>query len=257
MALTKKKAKAIYTKEGYDKLSDDNTERLIQFSNDNFNNKDIKKMNDIIEDVENTVKFTPFLSYTLNEIPLTSHRPRAFRNTFYVVNSKENKEAFKVFKETFLTNVKNSVHPIRIILKVYKPIPKVMNKFEKYLCEYGLGECIATPDVDNIFKAYTDTLSNEIMLDDRLITSTTISKYYSLKPRIEVCIEEQNSYVLKHNYNNIRKTKTFKKLNESNLTRELVHYTHLNDTKETDNCENHGRYGNIRTKQNQSFLERV
>ena len=48
------------------------------------------------------------------------------------------------------------------------------------------------PDLDNISKVICDAISHQggIWHDDSQITSEMLSKHYSDKPRVEVCIEE-------------------------------------------------------------------
>lgn len=227
MALTRKKAIEIYRDKGYDKLSDNNEERLQNYIDTTLNDKDLVKLNKAIDDVNNVLAYNELVDYTLNELPLTSHRPRrSFTKFFYVINSKANKEHFKNFKNEVLRDIKCSVMPLKVTITAYKPIPSTMNKIETVLCEMGLGECISTPDVDNIFKTYTDTLSGLIFMDDRLIIDMHTSKRYSLKPRIEVHVEEQNCYVLKHNYKNVTKSISYNKIEEDKRGA-IFHYTDL------------------------------
>ena len=56
----------------------------------------------------------------------------------------------------------------------------------------GLIKPTKKPDLDNISKVICDAISHQggIWHDDSQIASEMLSKYYSDKPRVEVCIEE-------------------------------------------------------------------
>ncbi len=75
-------------------------------------------------------------------------------------------------------------------VKVYRSIQKSGSKREKVLKEAGKIRPTKKPDVDNYFKGVTDPLTGIVWEDDALIVESTISKYYSDNPRVEVEIEE-------------------------------------------------------------------
>lgn len=75
-----------------------------------------------------------------------------------------------------------------------KPTPKAKAKtWERY--ERFLNEkiyCAKKPDLDNLEKAIYDSMSGVVFKDDGQIAMHDVGKFYSLKPRIEVEIEEIN-----------------------------------------------------------------
>ena len=69
-----------------------------------------------------------------------------------------------------------------------------MNKIERVLAEMGFIRPISKPDWDNVAKAYCDMIQGFLIYDDSLIIDGTSSKYYSLKPRIEITIEYMEDF---------------------------------------------------------------
>lgn len=93
--------------------------------------------------------------------------------------------------------------PVRITIVAYFKIPDSHYKYYKKTKEWkydkegnemlaGLIKPTKKPDLDNISKVICDAISHQggIWHDDSQITSEMLSKYYSDKPRVEVCIEE-------------------------------------------------------------------
>lgn len=47
-----------------------------------------------------------------------------------------------------------------------------------------------SPDVDNVFKIYSDAMNGYIFKDDRQIVHGQVVKYYSMKPKVVITIIE-------------------------------------------------------------------
>ena len=84
--------------------------------------------------------------------------------------------------------------PLVLEIKIYRCIPKKLNKREQVQAEAGILRPTTKPDVDNYVKGIKDALNKVIWKDDSQIVSITAGKFYSQKPRIEVkvqALEEQ------------------------------------------------------------------
>ena len=93
--------------------------------------------------------------------------------------------------------------PVYITIVAYYKVPDSHYKYYKKTKEWkydkegndmlaGLIKPTKKPDLDNISKVICDAISHQggIWHDDSQITSEMLSKHYSDKPRVEVCIEE-------------------------------------------------------------------
>ena len=93
--------------------------------------------------------------------------------------------------------------PVYITIVAYYKVPDTHYKYYKKTKEWkydkegndmlaGLIKPTKKPDLDNISKVICDAISHQggIWHDDSQITSEMLSKHYSDKHRVEVCIEE-------------------------------------------------------------------
>ena len=151
------------------------------------------------------IKWETF-DFTVYLVPKATPRPRhnIKRNVFYVSGAKDNKDIFNKF--FVKQDVPMITTPCKYTCITYYPIPSSMSKVEQILAEMGLIRPISKPDVDNVFKTYSDMVQGTLLFDDSLIVEGVSKKFYSFKPRIEIHIE----YMSEHdsNYNN---KKIFKK----------------------------------------------
>lgn len=150
------------------------------------------KINDLIHNNENISWDT--VSYTFYILPKSTPRPRVNRQSgvWYVRGSGENKKFFKEFIKDTKTVLITT--PCIFDCKSYLPIPKAMKYVEKVAAEQGYVRPITIPDWDNLAKTYCDMIKDTILFDDRLIISGTSSKYYSVKPRVEITIKYMQTY---------------------------------------------------------------
>ena len=181
-------------KESNEKYGDIPTEydKRIEMLNADINFKrQVKTIDGEIKRIKNIKwKKESFIIYLL---PKPTPRPRSGKNgVFYVKGAKDNKKYF----EKYLLNkdVDMICTPTKFSCKSYFPIPKSMNKIERVLAEMGFIRPISKPDWDNVAKAYCDMIQGFLIYDDSLIIDGTSSKYYSLKPRIEITIEYMEDF---------------------------------------------------------------
>ena len=136
------------------------------------------------------------VSFTIDMIPIPSHRPRLCGYRVYVPGAAKN-QAF--FNKKVLPTLNGLFidTPCTIYVDIYCKIPSSFSKTQMALAEMKLlRPCVNTGDNDNYEKAVWDMLQpNEkrghvgIMANDCLILDNIAAKYYSFHPRYEVTIK--------------------------------------------------------------------
>ena len=94
--------------------------------------------------------------------------------------------------------------PCFVEYTTYHKTPSSYSIEDKYLAEIGMYRPIGKPDFDNIEKKYADMYNGNIWLDDMLVVSAKIEKYYSILPRIEISLHYLNMLYNKHQYKQIQ-----------------------------------------------------
>ena len=95
--------------------------------------------------------------------------------------------------------------PCIIDIYAFLKTPSYYNREDTILAEIGLHRPISKPDWDNIGKKYSDMFNANVWLDDTLVVDGSIHRYYSVLPRVEICIRYLNMVYNKHQYNSIIK----------------------------------------------------
>ena len=93
--------------------------------------------------------------------------------------------------------------PCDIEYNVYFPTPSYFNTVDTFLAEIGLHMDTMKPDWDNIGKKYSDMYNHNMWLDDSLVVSGHVNKFYSILPRVEIEVLYLNYATNKYQYNNI------------------------------------------------------
>jgi len=157
-----------------------------------------------------------YFKITYYEYPVGSERPRSRLAkgfvTNYVPNAKDNRKYLEGLIEDIKEDIKVIHTPIYITCHAYHQMPEDASVEEKILFEAGLLPPVVTPDYDNMVKAYTDMMLEQIILDDDLVYKAKIEKGYSFLPRVELCVYYQDQFTSKYVYNRIRKRESFKRL---------------------------------------------
>lgn len=176
----------------YEKFSDipENFEERMALLKSSVSQKALDKFSVISEAFHPTWKTRKFIFYL---IPKATPRPRlGKRGVFYVKGSRDNKEFFKEYiKDMDISIISTAT---KFDCKTYFPIPSSMKSYEKLLAEVGIIRPLSKPDWDNVGKAYCDMLQGLLLLDDSIIIEGTSSKYYSIKPRVEITISWMDGY---------------------------------------------------------------
>lgn len=172
-----------------------------------------KKISAIIDKrVYRTIKIT------LYEYPMKTDRPRhTFSGRTFSPNAKNNnqylKKALKATGKLFkLINT-----PAKITIDAYLKMPEQVQPYEVLLYETKVLQVEDTPDYDNIGKCYTDMLKNNLVCDDDLFWSGTVSKFYSVVPRVEITITYIASHESDYIYKKLKSRKSIKELIASDM----------------------------------------
>lgn len=126
--------------------------------------------------------------------PFAKQRPRFSRSGNFVktYTPKETVEYENLIKLCFAQQVNGweaTKNPVRMLIKSYFPIPKSTPKYKQKLMINEDYPHVKKPDWDNIGKIVTDALNQIAYYDDNQVFETTVKKYYSQNPRVEVFAE--------------------------------------------------------------------
>ena len=202
-----KKELKLYQEE-YGKVSNDCIERIYNFL-DGLNNKQLETLRyDIENNLQTKWKSVSFIFYF---IPKATPRARfsGFGKHFYVSDAMNNRKLMEKFVKENLSDFELITTACKFHCDCYFPIPKSMSKTEQLRAEMKLVNHLSKPDWDNLGKTYSDMIQNTIIMDDSLIIESTVRKFYSSKPRIELVIEYADRYDSKYNMKNITKRKQY------------------------------------------------
>lgn len=196
------KSEKLYN-DDYGDIRIDDTDRLLQYLNENPLSRTKKKISEEISRISRIEWET--ISFTLYLVPKATPRPRSNFKThiFYVSGGKSNKEFF--MKEFCKLDLDMIVTPMKFYSSAYLPMPKSMPKIDQILGELGMIRPISKPDFDNLAKTYTDMITSSLIYDDALIIEGTMKKFYSWKPRVEVTIEYMKDFDSEFNRRKIYK----------------------------------------------------
>ena len=180
------------------------TEELLKYIENNYKlDKDkLKKERERINDIK-----IHKLDATLFLIPKGGPRPRRGKfGNFYVKGAKDLQKEVRNQLSASGMIVTRTLYQADIYLET----PKEFSKNNMYLEEEKLIRPLTKPDWDNLGKPYCDALIKFLLLDDNIICTGIVNKYYSIKPRIELHLEYQEDFDCNYNKYKILKSKTFK-----------------------------------------------
>ena len=206
--------------EKYKDLPDDE-EELLKYAMDKYKVSEDKlsKALEIIDGIN-----WKDITFELPIIPNPSPRPRHTMNGHtYVEGARDTKEYFrnyikKVYDDKIADIVIDSdiIHTIvKIHLDFYIPIPtSSMNNTEIILAQMKKIRPIGNGDWDNLAKTYCDMIQDILIYNDNIISSGSVDKYYSLKPKVVVKLSYQTDYDCNYNRRKVTDSKSYKKLIE-------------------------------------------
>ena len=95
--------------------------------------------------------------------------------------------------------------PCDVEYSTFSKTPSVFNGRDVILCEIGLIRPQAKPDWDNIGKKYSDMYSGNVWVDDIQVIRGTVSKFYSILPRVEIDVSFLNAMYCPYQYKQMSK----------------------------------------------------
>ena len=124
----------------------------------------------------------------------------------YSLNAKEDSLYMQRLVDQDLVQIQELIWtPCIVEYNIYQKTPTVFNTVDTFLAEIGLIRPITKPDWDNIGKKYSDMFNHNVWLDDTLVISGTLNKFYSILPRVEIKLRYLNTLYNKYQYNMISK----------------------------------------------------
>lgn len=153
----------------------------------------------------------------LLEEPEGAKRPRFRRLSHYAMNnnfvhiyspgaSEDNNYMKRLIGEELFILDEFIYTPCQLYINAFIKTPSYFNVNNIFAAERGLIRPDKKPDIDNISKKYMDMLNRNVWLDDCIVVDGFVSKYYSIKPRIEIYIKYLNMLYDKHRSDSIYKT---------------------------------------------------
>lgn len=129
-----------------------------------------------------------------------------FVHVYSITGAEDNKFMNRLVTEQDLMPLNQLIcTPCNIVFDAFIKTPSAFNRVDTFLSEIGIIRPIPKPDWDNIGKKYSDMYNSNIWLDDSLVISGTVNKYYSILPRVEIHLRYLNMLYNKYQYSNIIK----------------------------------------------------
>ena len=214
--------KAIQYQEKYSHIPIDYNERLSwMYDNYKINDRKAIEIYNKRNDMVNSLYYKEF-TVILFEEPEGAKRPR-FRliNRYNLVNeamnnsdfvhvyspdAKEDSVYMKRLIDHDLVELDTLIYtPCIVEYNIYIKTPSVFNTVDTFLSELGLIRPLVKPDWDNIGKKYSDMYNHNVWIDDTLVISGTVNRFYSILPRVEIKLRYLNMLYNKYQYNTISK----------------------------------------------------
>lgn len=227
MAYKNRKKKSAEYDEKYSNIPKDYNERLEWMYNEyNISDKKADRILSTRNEMINAYNYDS-ISFVLYEVPLGKERPRfrRFTKKQLINGAIQTPEFIQVYS---LSAKDDHVHmnrlinttdiimldqllctPISVEFIAYFPTPKSYSQERKFLAEIGLDRPLTKPDFDNIEKKYADMFNGTVWLDDVFVVDSSIKKFYSVLPRLEIRIHFMNMVYNKNQYKTISNRKDF------------------------------------------------
>lgn len=187
-----------------------------------------RKMQEILSIKDNMLNriYYKTLKICLYEEPEGTPRPRArLVNRYNVLDQSRTNGSFiqvysitgkadraymeRLVSENDYLEANQLIHtPCDVCVDAYFKTPSNFNVNDIFLAEIGLIPPIRKPDWDNVGKKYSDMYNSNIWLDDDLVISGQVRKWYSILPRVEITLNYTNMLFNKFQYNQISKRMT-------------------------------------------------
>lgn len=230
-----RKQKAKLYEQKYNDIPRDFNQR-IQWMYDHYHMTDSKVCSiiDMQNQMMNSMQFSNELYIILYEEPEGSPRPRAryinksnltrsakdypgYIQVYSLTGASDRKFMKRMIEDNDLDTVNKLIYTPSIVqYDAYIRTPSAFNSSEKVLSELGYIRPICKPDFDNIEKKYSDMYNGNIWVDDSIVISATLNKWYSILPRIEIRLRYLNMLYNKYQYKSM--------MNRPDLAQEEIKY---------------------------------
>ena len=187
-----------------------------------------KMMDQIIEKKRNMMFNMQFYDYMILDLSLPRIKPRPRTRIIHRKNYMDVAAANPMMVHVYSPHARddmNSMHrligdelealhlfiqtPCTIVLNCYEKTPEAFTTMDKFLAEMGVIPSISHYDYDNYLKCASDRLNTNLWLDDSLVISGTVNKFYSILPREEIFIKYLNVVPNKNQYKAVTNRKDF------------------------------------------------
>ncbi len=108
----------------------------------------------------------------------------------YDSQSKEKEDVRRVIKGLSKESNFSSNENLKVEMTFFMPYQKKLNTSEINAIEWGIEDCIAKPDLDNLAKFYLDCMNGIIYQDDCQVRILNLKKTYSNIPKTVIEIEK-------------------------------------------------------------------
>lgn len=178
----------------------------------------IAKKNQMLEEIV----YMPEIFVVLYEEPEGSPRPRARMinrknisslaksnpnciQVYSITGSSDKKFMKQFISDTDFDLLDSLIYtPCSVKYDVFLKTPNAFNATDTMLAEAGYIRPICKPDFDNIEKKYSDMYTGNIWEDDSLVMHSSVDKYYSVLPRIEIRLRYLNMLYNKYQYKSMK-----------------------------------------------------
>lgn len=178
----------------------------------------IAKKNQMLEEIV----YMPEIFVVLYEEPEGSPRPRARMinrknisslaksnpsciQVYSITGSSDKKFMKQFISDTDFDLLDSLIYtPCSVKYDVFLKTPSAFNATDTMLAEAGYIRPICKPDFDNIEKKYSDMYTGNIWEDDSLVMHSSVDKYYSVLPRIEIRLRYLNMLYNKYQYKSMK-----------------------------------------------------
>ena len=122
----------------------------------------------------------------IDQTPIPQGRPRVTRWGTFDPN-KDSKNWIRLqIREQFNEKLEC---PIEVEIMFFMPIPKSTSKKKQIMMMANEIKHVKRSDLDNLYKLYTDCMTEIVYKDDSQIHKCYIEKMYSDHPRVEILIK--------------------------------------------------------------------
>lgn len=191
-------------------LSESKMDEIIKKRNEMLNNLFFYecKVVQLLEEPEGSARprFRVINKRNFNQVALESNYVHV-----YTPHAAEDHSHMKELCEQDLMQLDHLINtPCVVRYDAFFKTPSYFSITDTFLAETGvIRPPIDKPDWDNIGKKYCDMYNHNIWLDDALVFTGEVNKYYSILPRVEIHLKYMNALFTKQQYKRMIQRKDY------------------------------------------------